>query len=193
MACDDSSKATAIIKHKGKETKIESKYPGMTYTNESSLDAQGEDIVCEYKLTNYLPDGSSGIEIFRINPNKNIYVKTPQDGGVTGSGNYPAFVLYADDAVISAKYYPDQVVNMTVAFNGSCLGNGYLVEVFDKTGRIFKKFFPGEQPEVTIVCDDECPPGHIKCKHNGYPGYCCVSCKSTAEKINNLANKVKGK
>lgn len=43
-----------------------------------------------------------------------------------------------------------------------------------------------------IACGDECPPGHIKCKHNGYPGYCCIPCQSTADKINNLANKLRG-
>jgi hypothetical protein len=45
--------------------------------------------------------------------------------------------------------------------------------------------------EYEVICDDDCPPGHIKCEHNGYPGYCCIPCKSTAERINNLASRIK--
>lgn len=191
MACDDSTKAITIIKHKGKEIKIESKYPGMTYTNEPSQSAEGEGVTCKYKLTNFAPDNSVGYEIFRINPNKNVYVKTPDEGGVYPGNNYPSFVLYADDEIISAKYAGIEVINMSVAFNGNCLGDGYLMEIFDRTGKIFRKFFPGEQPEVQILCGEECPPGHHKCKHNGYPGYCCLPCASIAAKINALANRVK--
>jgi hypothetical protein len=191
MVCEDSKKATVIIKHKGKEIKIESQYPGVTYTSESSYDTQGENVTCEYKLTNYAPDGSTSIEIFRINPNKNVYIQTPAQGGQ--DFGFPAFVLWADEDRLSAKYEGVQVTNMTVNFNGNCLGTGYLVEIFDKRGQIFRKFFAGEQPEVTFLCDDDCPPGHHKCKHNGYPGYCCIPCKPTAEKLKNLANKAAGK
>lgn len=42
-----------------------------------------------------------------------------------------------------------------------------------------------------VTCDDDCPPGHIKCQHSKYPGYCCIPCKQTAEKINDLANRIK--
>lgn len=42
-----------------------------------------------------------------------------------------------------------------------------------------------------VKCDDDCPPGYIKCEHPRYPGYCCLPCKSIAEKVNNLANKIR--
>ncbi|MBW4689596.1 MAG: hypothetical protein KME40_32020 [Komarekiella atlantica HA4396-MV6] len=38
-----------------------------------------------------------------------------------------------------------------------------------------------------VSCNEDCPLGQIKCTHNKYPGYCCIPCKSTADKINNLA------
>ncbi|WP_029635983.1 hypothetical protein [[Scytonema hofmanni] UTEX B 1581] len=44
--------------------------------------------------------------------------------------------------------------------------------------------------EVEVICGD-CPEGSIKCSHLKYPGYCCIPCKETANKINNLANKIR--
>lgn len=55
---------------------------------------------------------------------------------------------------------------------------------------IFTDTAPGEG-SFTVKCDDDCPPGHIKCEHARYPGYCCLPCKPTAEKISNLANKIR--
>lgn len=192
MACEGSKKATIFITHKGKTIRIESKKPGVNFTNEPSQDASGEDVTCEYKVANTSSfDNITYFEIFRIAPGKDIRIVTPAEGGVSGSTNYPSFVLYADNDVISAKYYPDQVLNMTVAFNGNCTGNGYLVEVTDQGGRIFKKFFPGEQPKVEVACDDKCPPRQMKCKCEKYPGYCCIPCSSVVPKINNMAAKLR--
>ncbi|MBH8575457.1 hypothetical protein I8752_21080 [Nostocaceae cyanobacterium CENA369] len=41
-----------------------------------------------------------------------------------------------------------------------------------------------------VACGD-CPEGYCKCKQNKYPGYCCLPCGETKEKINNLTSKVK--
>ncbi|PHJ62644.1 hypothetical protein [Nostoc linckia] len=43
-----------------------------------------------------------------------------------------------------------------------------------------------------VSCDDDCPTGHHKCKHNKYPGYCCVPCKKVGNRIKNIASKVRG-
>lgn len=190
MACDEATKATAIIKHKGKEIKIESKHPGVTYTNESSYDVNGNDKICEYKLITYRPNGTIGIEIFKINPSKNVYVQTPAMGGL--DFGFPAFVLWADQDRLSAKYQGFEAIDMVVEFNGNCLGTGYLVEIFDKRGRIFRKFFPGEQPEVNIICDDACPPNHLKCKCDKYPGFCCVPCNQINSQITKATSTLKG-
>lgn len=44
--------------------------------------------------------------------------------------------------------------------------------------------------EVEIICGD-CEQGYIRCETHKYPGYCCLPCKSTAAKINNLANRIR--
>lgn len=41
-----------------------------------------------------------------------------------------------------------------------------------------------------ISCDDECPEGSHRCTHNKYPGYCCIPCKETGDRLKNMANKV---
>lgn len=42
-----------------------------------------------------------------------------------------------------------------------------------------------------VACTD-CLPGQIKCITDGYPGYCCIDCDSTAQKILAIANKING-
>ncbi|WP_156818174.1 hypothetical protein [Mastigocladopsis repens] len=34
-----------------------------------------------------------------------------------------------------------------------------------------------------ISCDDECPPGHIRCETSAYPGYCCIPCNEIKSEI----------
>lgn len=49
----------------------------------------------------------------------------------------------------------------------------------------------GECPlDFNVVCDRDCPPGHLKCNSNKYPGYCCLPCKDTASKIRALGAKL---
>ncbi|NJM23521.1 MAG: hypothetical protein HC787_11005 [Nostocaceae cyanobacterium CSU_2_110] len=49
----------------------------------------------------------------------------------------------------------------------------------------------GDCPLSLEVQCGNCPPHNIECKANHYPGYCCIPCESTAQKIHNLANKIK--
>lgn len=49
----------------------------------------------------------------------------------------------------------------------------------------------GECPlEFDVVCEKGCPKGQIKCSSDKYPGYCCLPCKPTANKIRALGNKL---
>jgi hypothetical protein len=41
-----------------------------------------------------------------------------------------------------------------------------------------------------VNCNDECPEGSHKCTHNKYPGYCCVPCEETGDKLKNIASTV---
>ncbi|RAM50390.1 MAG: hypothetical protein C6Y22_17495 [Hapalosiphonaceae cyanobacterium JJU2] len=69
---------------------------------------------------------------------------------------------------------------------------GCEVTITDTRGRIFQKLYTDKYcPEFTIGCDDGCPPGYLKCDSPNYPGYCCIHCKETASKINNLAAKTR--
>lgn len=42
-----------------------------------------------------------------------------------------------------------------------------------------------------VSCDEECPPGTIRCEQPGYPGYCCLPCEPIATNIKGIANIVK--
>ncbi|MEH2066983.1 MAG: hypothetical protein V7K47_02225 [Nostoc sp.] len=78
------------------------------------------------------------------------------------------------------NYYADN--------NGTCsyqvtLGRGISVN---------GKVYPSDDHQYTVSCDDECPEGYHKCKHNQYPGYCCVPCKEVGNRLKNIASKVRG-
>ena len=44
--------------------------------------------------------------------------------------------------------------------------------------------------DYKVYCDDDCPEGSHKCTHKKYPGYCCVPCQKTGDRLKNIANKV---
>ncbi|MEH2309339.1 hypothetical protein [Nostoc sp.] len=63
------------------------------------------------------------------------------------------------------------------------------IQVKDGIGKVvFKEF--GIKCNWVVSCDDDCPEGSHKCTHNKYPGYCCVPCKETGDRLKNIANKV---
>lgn len=68
-------------------------------------------------------------------------------------------------------------------------GNLYTLKIFDARGLVYSQTFD-KQPEYTIQCGD-CPEGYCKCDSTDYPGYCCLPCKPTAQKISNLAERIK--
>lgn len=71
-----------------------------------------------------------------------------------------------------------------------CLSVGCQITVTSQGGASYKSK-KGNKCDFKVACDDECPPGFIKCLKLTYPGYCCLPCKSTANKINNLASKIR--
>lgn len=64
--------------------------------------------------------------------------------------------------------------------SGSCntclnTADEWTVTIKDKNGsQLYQKSF-NQQPNVDVSCNG-CPPNHIKCKCNSYPGYCCIPC-----------------
>lgn len=43
----------------------------------------------------------------------------------------------------------------------------------------------------SVVCDDECPPNHLKCSSPGYPGYCCIPCSEIAGELRSITGQVR--
>jgi hypothetical protein len=72
----------------------------------------------------------------------------------------------------------------------ACVVAGCQIIATSKGGAVYKSK-KGTKCSFEVACDEDCPPDHVRCETNAYPGYCCVPCKPTAEKINNLANKIK--
>jgi hypothetical protein len=61
--------------------------------------------------------------------------------------------------------------------------------VFDENGSLIARVDADATP-YKVDCGD-CPPGSIKCKCSHYPGYCCIPCQETVNKVNNIAAKIK--
>lgn len=93
-------------------------------------------------------------------------------------GTYP--VWYNSPGILSLDYskkcpppYPNQDCILTVKYNEIILFS-----------------IRGECPlNFNVICGN-CPQGTQECKHNAYPGYCCIPCESTVQKIKALALKV---
>lgn len=55
--------------------------------------------------------------------------------------------------------------------------SGCQFKIDDATGIIYNKLLENQAcPTYNISCDDNCPPGHMKCCSSSYPGYCCIPC-----------------
>ncbi|WP_373525090.1 hypothetical protein [Nostoc sp.] len=68
---------------------------------------------------------------------------------------------------------PLKKCKLTVKYNGST--------IFEKIGKC--------PLDYEVICGDDCPKGSRKCTHPKYPGYCCVPCKETGDRLKNIANK----
>lgn len=70
---------------------------------------------------------------------------------------------------------------------------GYKIKIFDLQGnKLFEEYRTYKNPPIyKVACGKQCPPDHVKCEVNHYPGYCCIPCEKTANKINNLASRIK--
>jgi hypothetical protein len=67
--------------------------------------------------------------------------------------------------------------------------NKCTIQIINSSGYTFSK--AGECPvKYEVACGENCPEGSHKCTHNEYPGYCCVPCKETGDRLKNMANKV---
>lgn len=42
-----------------------------------------------------------------------------------------------------------------------------------------------------VNCDDQCPPEHIKCESDHYPGYCCIPCSEVAGELAGITQQLR--
>lgn len=86
--------------------------------------------------------------------------------------------------------------NFDRQWNGASVGIGLkentnksIIQIVNNQGYAFSK--AGELPlKYEVSCGNECPEGSHKCTHKKYPGYCCIPCKETGDRLKNIANKV---
>lgn len=51
----------------------------------------------------------------------------------------------------------------------------------------------GECPiSFNVGCNDDCPPGHIRCETSAYPGYCCIPCNEIKSEIAAITSIIRG-
>ncbi|BAZ36970.1 hypothetical protein NIES4101_28910 [Calothrix sp. NIES-4101] len=72
----------------------------------------------------------------------------------------------------------------------NCNIAGCQIVITTEDGTVFNSKI-GKKCSFDYSCDDNCPEEHVKCEKDSYPGYCCLPCASTAQKIHNLANRIK--
>jgi hypothetical protein len=110
-----------------------------------------------------------------------------------GSNRYVYFQLCEDDkidevtsaALDMSTFQINNQIKCTDSKNKRCS-----IQVFSEESiLIFQD--QGDCPVSVEVQCGNCPPHNIECKANHYPGYCCIPCESTAQKIHNLANRIK--
>lgn len=50
-----------------------------------------------------------------------------------------------------------------------------VLKIFDQSGNLIFSD-SGENITFNVICNDDCPPNHIKCNCPQYPGFCCIPC-----------------
>lgn len=107
-----------------------------------------------------------------------------------------SYVLIADGVQLSfpPRYISAKPIPIVLnTGNPNCppapLVKNCTIKIFHQGSLIFKD--SGDCPcTYDVACNGKCKPGEIECVKPGYPGYCCIPCQLTANKINNLANKI---
>jgi hypothetical protein len=130
-------------------------------------------------------------------PIKSVVVNDPVNDYIY-SGQYPPTDPRVHRAcplpqIQGDKIYLDFDPGNYIDNSGSCtyrifFGGWTLTITESNSNKIIRTY--QSQPIFNVTCDDDCPEGSHKCTHNKYPGYCCVPCKETGDRLKNMANKV---
>lgn len=60
------------------------------------------------------------------------------------------------------------ITQMTVVSEGL-----KLFKISNSTKTLYSKEYQ-QCPKFEVACDDDCPPGYMRCQNTNYPGYCCI-------------------
>lgn len=95
-------------------------------------------------------------------------------------------LLYSDSSSFAGP-----IQARDIKFTPDSIG-GYKITISSANGtKLYEDKKAGNAPPTyTVACGENCPEGSHKCTHKKYPGYCCVPCKKTGDRLQNIANKV---
>lgn len=128
-------------------------------------------VVRDYKVVEIRPE-----QPFYGGSNRYIYIQDCNSDEIDENTAY---------AVDMSTFQPLDGIKCENAKNKRCS-----IQVFDLGGSVIFQD-QGDCPCSYEVQCGNCPSGNIECKKAAYPGYCCIPCQELANKIHNLANKIK--
>jgi hypothetical protein len=67
-----------------------------------------------------------------------------------------------------------------------------IIRVYSSGNLIFKDIQKSPISYRVDCIKQHCPDGFCECKQDAYPGYCCVDCRDTANKIHGMTEQLRG-
>lgn len=102
--------------------------------------------------------------------------------------SWTKLTFYIGETVAASQNFPS-AYQVEQANNPDYFPGGKALIIRDSQNNELTKI-SARDCNFTVACDDDCPEGSRKCTHNKYPGYCCIPCKETGDRLKNLANKI---
>lgn len=200
--CSEDEKATISVFFEGKESAKFISKNSPVCVKEEKINLQSNKRIFYFWAENYSNDGSSRITFEHYACGNNAYYQPNPE--LINNG---AYLIVDDRLQVGEDYFYWQyqhdsggtrrflevVDSIPAGASGDfsqCDLDGCEITIFDKDGgQLYKD--KGKSPcKVEVACGDACPEGYLKCSSNKYPGYCCLPCQQTANKIRALGDKL---
>jgi hypothetical protein len=140
-----------------------------------------------YKISVWLSDpltqsvGGYGLRSFTAR-GYNIGTLNPNYG-------YPLSILNCDGTYSQVGFIRPEDIGKPITKDEAVTCSGVIeatetITVRDtRTGAIVFVATGKSPARYSVVCGDDCPPGHCKCPSPNYPGYCCLPCAQVAGEL----------
>ncbi|MEH1810880.1 MAG: hypothetical protein V7K26_00065 [Nostoc sp.] len=190
MYCQGASKGIVFFTDKGIDKKIEvSKTPFNVSCNPVDERGRSGKAIYTYDCSNPIPQCQNQTREIALYEHESLFFKSVLDNAGYDGNHYD---LYANSVqgerlllagfstgcglptISNKKFIPNG--NDGLVVKDSANNNMYIVAV--------------SECKYSVSCDKDCPEDSHKCIHKQYPGYCCVPCKKTGDRLKNIANKV---